>query len=135
MDDDESGIAAQRNRLQTRLQTQIPDLIVNGDTVHRLAGNLHISFGDIPNTAIIARVRHQLAISTGAACSSGAETPSHVLRAIALPDHLIEGALRIGLGKFTTDAEVNQAADILTTTVSYCQPDSPGDADLKLAAG
>jgi cysteine desulfurase len=118
MDDDESAIAAQRDRLQTLLQTQIPDLVVNGDTANRLAGNLHISFGDIPNSAVIARVRHLLAISTGAACSSGVETPSHVLRAISLPDNLIEGALRIGLGKFTTDAEVNQAADILATTVS-----------------
>jgi cysteine desulfurase len=84
----------------------------------RLAGNLHISIPNIPNSAVIARVRSQLAISTGSACSSGVETPSHVLRALGLPDNAIEGALRIGLGKFTTEEEIDQSAEILATAVS-----------------
>ncbi|MGB7441655.1 MAG: aminotransferase class V-fold PLP-dependent enzyme, partial [Coleofasciculaceae cyanobacterium] len=118
MVEDEGAIASQRNRLQTLLQEKIPNLIINGDTDNRLAGNLHISIPDIPNSAVIARVRNQLAISTGAACSSGVETPSHVLRALNLPNNLIEGALRIGLGKFTTDEQINLAAEILSTAIS-----------------
>lgn len=118
MEEDEKAIAAKRDRLQKLLQDKLPSLVVNGDISERLAGNLHISIPGIPNSAIVARVRHQLAISTGSACSSGAETPSHVLRAMNLPSNVIEGALRIGLGKFTTEEEIELAADILSTTVN-----------------
>ena len=118
MEADEKVIASKRDRLQTLLLNRIPGLVINGDTTSRLAGNLHISIPDIPNSALIARVRSKLAISTGSACSSGIETPSHVLRALGLSDTVIEGTLRIGLGKFTTDAEIDQAAEILFTAVS-----------------
>jgi cysteine desulfurase len=117
MEEDEQAIAVKRDRLQQLLIDQIPSLFVNGDLDNRLAGNLHISIPGIPNSAVIARVRHQLAISTGSACSSGVESPSHVLTAIGLPSELIEGALRIGLGKFTTDQEIEQAAKIIIEAV------------------
>jgi cysteine desulfurase len=71
----------------------------------------------IPNSAVIARIRHQLAISTGSACSSGVEAASHVLRALQLPDDVVNGALRIGIGKFTTDEEIERSAIILSTTI------------------
>ncbi|MEM8780927.1 MAG: cysteine desulfurase family protein [Cyanobacteria bacterium P01_G01_bin.49] len=122
MEQDEQRIARQRDRLQTLLQAQIPDLQVNGDTTARLAGNLHISLPEIPNSAMIARIRHQLAISTGAACSSGVATPSHVLRALKLSDEMIEGSLRIGIGKFTTDEEIEKAGHILTVAVEQIRP-------------
>ena len=118
MKEDEKAIASKRDRLQNLLLDKIPGLVINGDTTSRLAGNLHISIPDIPSSAVIARVRSKLAISTGSACSSGVETPSHVLRALGLADNLIEGALRIGLGKFTTDEEIHRAAEILSTAVS-----------------
>ena len=117
MVEDESAIAAKRDRLQKLLIDNIPDLVINGDLDSRLAGNLHIAIPGIPSSAVIARIHDQLAISTGAACSSGVETPSHVLRAMNLPEELIEGALRIGIGKFTTDEELDQAAIILSKTV------------------
>ncbi|MEA5566208.1 hypothetical protein [Anabaena sp. UHCC 0399] len=91
---------------------------MNGDINHRLSGNLHISVPDIPNSAIIARVRHQLAISTGAACSSGVVAPSHVLQAMNLSENIIEGALRIGIGKFTTKAEINKASSVIINAVN-----------------
>ncbi|MGC8714929.1 MAG: cysteine desulfurase family protein, partial [Leptodesmis sp.] len=113
MEADERAIAIKRDKLQTLLLEKISGLVVNGDTDHRLAGNLHLSIPDIPNSAIIARIRHQLAISTGSACSSGVEAPSHVLQALNLPENTVDGALRIGLGKFTTAEEIEQAATIL----------------------
>lgn len=115
---DEPEIGRKRDRLQQLLTEKIPNLVINGDLHHRLAGNLHISIPGIPNSAIIARLRHHLAISTGSACSSGVEAPSHVLRAMNLPDSLLEGALRIGLGKFTTETEITQAAAQLSQTIS-----------------
>ncbi|PZV09755.1 MAG: aminotransferase [Leptolyngbya sp.] len=114
---DEVEIGKKRDRLQSLLQSQISDLVINGDPQNRLAGNLHVSIPGIPNSAIIARVRHRLAISTGSACSSGVEAPSHVLRAMGLAEPVVEGALRIGLGKFSTDDDIHQAAEILTKAV------------------
>lgn len=107
-----------RDRLQDLLLEKIPDLVINGDPEHRLAGNLHISIPGIPNSAVIARIRHQLAISTGSACSSGVEAPSHVLQALKLPEETIDGALRIGVGKFTTGEEIEQASRLLANAVS-----------------
>ena len=117
MEEDENAIASKRDHLQTLLQAKIPNLVVNGDLESRLAGNLHISIPGIPSSAVIARVRHQLAISRGSACSSGVEAASHVLRAMNLPEEVMEGALRIGLGKFTTEEEIEQAAEILASAV------------------
>ena len=115
--EDEQVIAAKRDRLQCLLLKSIPELVINGDLINRLAGNLHISIPNIPNKAIIARIRDQLAIATGSACASGVEATSHVLQAINLPINLIEGALRISIGKFTSDAEIDCAANILITAV------------------
>ena len=117
MERDEQAIATLRDKLQKLLQDKIPSLIVNGDITSRLAGNLHISIPGIPNSAIIARVRPQLAISTGAACSSGVEAPSHVLRAMNLSDDAIEGSLRIGLGKYTTESEIETAVHLLISAI------------------
>ena len=121
MSTDESGIAILRDHLQNQLQTAIPELVVNGDLNNRLSGNLHIAIPGIPNSAIIARVRHQLAISTGAACSSGVIAPSHVLQAMNLAEDIIEGALRIGIGKFTTKQEIETAASLLINAVKAIQ--------------
>ncbi|MBS0015896.1 MAG: cysteine desulfurase [Arthrospira sp. SH-MAG29] len=117
MAEDEARIANLRDKLQDLLLDKIPGLVINGDVNHRLSGNLHISIPDVPNSAIIARVRDRLAISTGAACSSGVEAPSQVLRAIALSPNAMEGALRIGIGKFTTESEIHRAAEILAGAI------------------
>lgn len=118
MESDEEAIRAKRDQLLRLLQAEIPDIILNGDTETRLAGNLHISVSSIPNSVIIAHIRHKLAISTGSACSSGIEAPSHVLKAMHLGDTRIEGALRISIGKFTTDQEIIEGARILKDAIA-----------------
>jgi cysteine desulfurase len=121
MEADERAIAVKRDNLQALLLDKVAGLVVNGGTDHRLAGNLHISIPNVPNSAIVARVRHKIAISTGSACSSGVEAPSHVLQALKLPEDIVTGALRIGLGKFTTEGEIHQAANILVHAFSQVQ--------------
>lgn len=118
MEADERAIAIMRDHLQSRLLKEMPNLVINGDASNRLAGNLHLSVLGIPNSAVIARIRHKLAISTGSACSSGIEAPSHVLRSLRLSEALVEGALRIGLGKFTTHEEIDDAAEILLEAIT-----------------
>ena len=115
--DDTHRIRKQRDRLQFLLEAALPTLSVNGDHSNRLPGNLHVSIPGIPNQAVIARVREHLAVSTGTACSSGIEAPSHVLRAMLLDDAKLAGALRIGVGKFNTDNEIERAAELLIDAV------------------
>lgn len=117
MAEDESRIAALRDRLQLSLASSIPGLVINGDLLRRLSGNLHVSVAGIPNDALMARLRKKVAISTGSACTSGAHGPSHVLQAMALPEELQEGALRIGIGKFNTEDEIDRAAKEIVAAV------------------
>jgi cysteine desulfurase len=122
MEYDEGVIRAKRDQLLRLLQAEIPDIVLNGDTNARLAGNLHISIPSTPNSVVIAHIRHRLAISTGSACSSGIEAPSHVLKAMLLDNKCIEGALRIGIGKFTTDQEIIEGAKIIIEAVKIISP-------------
>lgn len=119
---DESRVAAQRDRLEGLLVEGIDELAINGDRSARLAGNLHISIPGVSSSVIVARLRNAVAVARGAACASAAETPSHVLRALGLPDPLIRGALRLGLGKFTTDDEVERAGDYISQAVLESRP-------------
>lgn len=110
-------IGALRERLEHSLATQYPQMAINGDLKNRVAGALHISLPGIVNKQLVAHIRDRVAISTGAACSSGAERPSHVLRAMGLSAECIEGALRISLGRFTAAAEISKAVDLLCAVV------------------
>ncbi len=104
--------------VETLLLDGIDGVVINGDHDHRLSNNLHVSIPDVPNDAVIAKLRHTVALSTGAACSSGAQTSSHVLRAMGLSYSLQEGALRISTGKFTTDEEIELAGKYIVEAVT-----------------
>lgn len=121
MSDDEPRIAAQRDRLQELLIANIEGLVVNGDSQNRLSNNLHVSVPGVPNDVVIARLRHRVALSSGSACSSATQTPSHVLQAMGLSEAFLEGALRIGTGKFTTDDEIARAAMYISEAVVSTQ--------------
>jgi len=114
---DEPRIGALRDQLEARLRQAIPGLMINGDRGRRLGNNLHISVPDAPNDAVIAHLRDKVAISTGAACMSGTDAPSHVLRAMKLPAWRQDGALRISLGKFNTDEDIERAAQAIIAAV------------------
>lgn len=115
---DEKRIASQRDRLEALLLAGIDGLVVNGDVGHRLSNNLHIAVPGVPNNAVIARLRRHVALSSGAACSSGTQAPSHVLRAMGLSDEIQGSALRISNGKFTTDDEIERAAGQIMSAIA-----------------
>ena len=115
---DEPRMESQRDRLEALLSVNIDGLVVNGDREHRLSNNLHVSVIDVPSDAVISRLRHHVALSSGAACSSAAQAPSHVLQAMGLSESLQEGALRIGTGKFTTDDEIQRAGSYIAEAVA-----------------
>ena len=102
-----------RDRLQTSLVRRVEGLRINGDTTHRLPGNLNLSFPGLTAPELIAACP-TIAMSTGSACTSASVEPSYVLRALGLPDALANASIRLGLGRFTTEDEVNFAADALS---------------------
>jgi cysteine desulfurase len=107
-----------RDRLEAALIELIPDLTINGDRSNRLGNNLHVSTPKAPNDAVLSRLHRSVAISTGAACSSGTQEPSHVLRAMGLSPELQDSALRISTGKFNTVEEIDFAASEIATAVA-----------------
>ena len=82
----------------------------------RLPNNLNVSFADVHGEALLMALK-SVAASSGSACTSASVEPSRVLRAIGLPDELAHASIRFGLGRFTTEAEVDAAALEVTAAV------------------
>lgn len=120
--EDERRIACMRDRIQARLVELVPDLAVNGDLDARLPGSLHVSTPHISGEAAVSRLWGRVAISTGAACQSGVPGPSHVLSAMNIPEWVREGAVRIGVGQFNTDAEIDEATNIIAEALMPAMP-------------
>jgi cysteine desulfurase len=100
-----------RDRLEARLVAGIEGVRVNGHPTERLPGNLSVSFGGLDAEALVLELGRTCAVSLGAACASGHVEPSHVLRAMGVPDDLARRTLRFGLGRFTTAEEVDVVAE------------------------
>ncbi len=112
MDAETSRIAELRARLLRRLQQDIPGIRVNGSMTARIAGNLNLTFPATTAADLMARAS-DLCVSTGSACSSAAVEPSYVLRALGLSDDAAARTLRIGIGRFTSAADIDYAAAAL----------------------
>jgi cysteine desulfurase len=100
-----------RNKLEAQIQSLIPSAILNGDRGRRLPNNLNFSFPGVEAEALIASVVGKLAIASGSACTSAEIKPSHVLEAIGCKNS--RSSIRIGLGRFTTEEDVLEAAELL----------------------
>ncbi len=109
---DAGRIRGQRDILLRRLREGIPGLRVNGAWEERVAGNLNLTFPGVPAQALMAAVPG-LCLSTGSACSSAEVAPSYVLTAMGLDAAAAGATLRLGLGRFTSPAEADQAARML----------------------
>ena len=109
-------VGALRDGLLERLSA-VGGMIVNGGP-DRLPGNLNISFEGVDGEALVLRLRREVAISTGSACTSRSLEPSHVLTAIGVVGRRAEGAVRIGLGRSTTGVEVVAAGDAIIQAVT-----------------
>jgi cysteine desulfurase len=116
-----SRLLALRERLFAGLRRRLPDLVLNGDPARRLPGNLNLAFPGIDAERLL-EACEGLALSTGSACSSAEIEPSYVLRALGLSETLARGAIRIGLGRFTTEAEIDYAVDALAAGVQALAP-------------
>jgi cysteine desulfurase len=105
-----------RDRLLARV-TELDGVHVNGSLSSRVAGNLNVSVEGARAEDLITALP-DLAFSTGSACSSANEESSYVLRAIGVSNDLAEASLRFGLGRFTTEAEIDYAGERLAEEIT-----------------
>ncbi len=108
---EEKRLAELRNKLETRLLSEIPESHINGAKDGRLAGNLNIHLPKVESEALMIALREDIAISSGSACTTAAVEPSHVLKALGLADDTVYSSIRFGLGRFNTEKEIEYAAD------------------------
>jgi len=108
-----------RNLLYQRLTDELGELPINGqplDQQTRLYGNLNCQFPGVNAHSLMTMV-DTVAVSTGSACTAAAPEPSHVLRSLGLIDDQIHSSLRFGIGRFNTQAEIIEAADLIVVAV------------------
>jgi cysteine desulfurase len=119
-------MAAMRDRIEQTILSQVEATGVNGEGAPRVANTTNIHFDYIEGEAlVIALDLKGLAVSTGAACSSGAIEPSHVLTAMGLPPEIARASLRFSLGKQNTPDDVQFALDLVPQTVARLRELSP----------
>ena len=116
MDEEATRLTALRERFLETILIRLDGVTVNGDMEHRIAGNLNLSFGGVQAEDLMAGLK-DLAVSSGSACTSESVEPSHVLKALGLSDELAAASIRIGLGRFTTELEIDFAADTIAAEV------------------
>ena len=124
--EDAARITALRDRLENALLDAISMIRVNGDTKRRVANTANLTFAAAGGEALVIALDLQgIACSTGAACSSGAVEPSHVLTAIGLSHDEARSSLRFSLGRTTTAEEINEAVAIIPRVVERLRALSP----------
>ena len=121
-------MAALRDRLLAALQAGLEAVTVNGSMTARLPHNLHVSFAGVDGEALMTGLADDVAASSGSACASGSREPSHVVKALGLGAAESWGAVRFGLGRTTTEADVDFAADRVVALVQRLRALSPVEA-------
>ncbi len=112
-----------RNRLWEGL-SGIEETYLNGDLEHRVAGNLNVSFNYVEGESLIMALK-DMAVSSGSACTSASLEPSYVLRALGRSDELAHSSLRLTIGRFTTEQEVDYVLDKVRDQVERLRELSP----------
>ncbi|MEN8695809.1 MAG: IscS subfamily cysteine desulfurase [Bacteroidia bacterium] len=123
MADEAARLSTMRDRLEKELLT-IEEAYVNGNPAHRLPHVANISFKFVEGEGLMMGTK-DIAVSSGSACTSASLEPSYVLKSLGLDDELAHSSLRFGLGRFTTDEEIDFAIDHVKTAVNKLRDMSP----------
>jgi cysteine desulfurase len=124
MPEESCRVAGLRNRLRDRLTAALDQLAINGGMEHRLPGNLNMSFRHVEGEPLMVGLK-DIAVSSGAACTSDKVEPSYVLKALGLSDDDAQSSLRFGIGRFNTEAEIDYVAEGVIEVVSSLRELSP----------
>jgi cysteine desulfurase len=113
-----------RDRFYESVSKRLPEVYLNGDAASRIPGNLNLSFAYVEGEGLMMGIK-DLSVSSGSACTSASLEPSYVLRALGVTEDLAHTSLRIGFGRFTTEGEVDYAADRIVEAVQKLRAMSP----------
>ena len=113
-----------RDRFYKKIKEQLPEVYLNGDLDSRIPGNLNLSFAYVEGEGLMMGIK-DLAVSSGSACTSASLEPSYVLRALGVEEELAHTSLRIGLGRFTTEQDVDYAVEHIVQSVQRLRAMSP----------
>jgi cysteine desulfurase len=124
MAEESKRLAHLRDKLKAKLETALDEVYVNGSMEHRLPHNLNMSFQYVEGESLLMGI-NDIAVSSGSACTSATLEPSYVLKALGLGDDLAHSSIRFGLGRFTTEEEIDYTADKLIDVVKKLRELSP----------
>src|SRR5437762_1287864 len=113
-----------REKLRKGLMDELPDVYVNGHPTERLPGNLNISFAYVEGESLLMGI-NDIAVSSGSACTSASLEPSYVLKALGVGEDLAHTSIRLGIGRFNTEEEVDYVAGRVTEVVRRLRELSP----------
>jgi cysteine desulfurase len=113
-----------RNMLHEGINSKLEDAYLNGHPIHRLPGNLNISFAFVEGEGLMMGIK-DVAVSSGSACTSASLEPSYVLKALGLGDELAHSSIRFGLGRFNTEEEVDFVINDVVRAVNHLRDMSP----------
>ena len=126
MDEEHERISNMRNRLLNHILENAKAVTLNGHPEKRLPNNINLSIANVEGEALLMNLDLEgIAASSGSACSAGSSDPSHVLKALGMPPELMRGSLRLTLGRFTTEEEVDRVAEVMIRVVHHLLSLSP----------
>ena len=117
-------LAHLRDRLKTKLESELDYIHVNGSMEHHLPGNLNMSFVYVEGESLLMGI-HEIAVSSGSACTSATLEPSYVLKALGLGDDVAHSSIRFGIGRYNTEAEIDYTAAKVIDVVKKLRELSP----------
>jgi len=124
MEADAKRLSKLRDKLETELM-KLEEAYINGSTKHRLPHVTNISFKHVEGEGLLMGFNKNIALSSGSACTSASLEPSYVLKALGLGDDLAHSSLRFGLGRFTTEEQIDYTVEQVTNTVNKLREMSP----------
>lgn len=124
MEADTAHVTRLSNKLYDELTAKIPHVLLNGDKESRYPGNLNISFAYVEGESLLMALK-EIAVSSGSACTSASLEPSYVLRALGVEEDMAHTSIRFGIGRFTTEEEIDYCIDLCVNHVERLREMSP----------
>ncbi len=124
MVEESKRLSGLRDRLKTKLEAKLDETFINGSLEHRLPHNLNMSFAYVEGESLLMGI-NDIAVSSGSACTSATLEPSYVLKALGVGEDLAHTSIRFGLGRFTTEEEVDYVVDKMVQVVTKLRELSP----------
>ncbi len=124
MADEHTRIKKLADKFYTTLMSRLPEIFLNGHKDQRVPGNLNLSFAHVEGESMIMGIKN-LSVSSGSACTSASLEPSYVLRSIGVGEELAHTSIRFGIGRFTTEEEIDLALEAIITSVEKLRAMSP----------